>query len=200
MASSAGATDGDDNLDADIAELSRETKGGAVNKAPDTKGRDLVYRVTPKGLVIEVNGIHFHPEAKAVRGKGGSYEILITLNAESFDERQYWVRKPKAGPLAIAGSLAASAGNKERFKDQRQDEGEEEAVMPGTPRIFKQRWPGPAQPKLLPGQTVTLEVGLWGVRAESERERPVRRLFMVKMLASARAEPVISPPELDWGG
>lgn len=199
-ASGGTSTDSDDNLDADIAELSRETKGGAVSKAPETKGRDLIYRVTPKGLVIEVNGIHFHPEAKAVRGKGGSYEILITLNAESFDERQYWLRKPKTGPLAIAGSLAGSAGTKERFKDQRQDEGEEEAVMPGSSRTFKQRWPGPGQPKLLPGQTVTLEVGLWGVRAESERERPVRRLFMVKMLASARGEPVISPPELDWGG
>ena len=60
-------------------------------------------------------------------------------------------------------------------------------------------WPGRGQPKLWWGQTVTLEVGLWGVRAESEREKPVRRLFVVKMVGGNSPQPVITPPTLDWG-
>ena len=190
--------DSDDNLDSDIAELSRQTKGGTA-KSAENKGRDVVYRVTPKGLVIEVEGIHFRPEVKAVRSAQGTYELVVTLNAESFDERQYWLRKPDEGPLAIAGSVADKAGKSARFSDQRQGDGEE-VVMAGQPRAFKQRWPGRGQPKLRPGQSVTLEVGLWGVRAESEREHPVRRLFMVKMLATGRPEPVVTPPTVDWGG
>jgi hypothetical protein len=191
--------DSDDNLDADIAELSRQTKGGTEKPAEKNKGRDVVYRVTPKGLVIEVEGIHFRPEVKAVRNAQGAYELVLTLNAESFDERQYWLRKPSEGPLAIAGSVADKAGKSARFNDQREGDGEE-VVMAGQPRAFKQRWPGRGQPKLWPGQSVTLEVGLWGVRADSEREHPVRRLFMVKMLATGRPEPVLTPPTVDWGG
>jgi len=46
---------------------------------------------------------------------------------------------------------------------------------------------------------VTLEVGLWGVRAEADRERPVRRLFVVKMVAGPHSQAVITPPTMDWG-
>jgi hypothetical protein len=120
------------------------------------------------------------------------------LNAESFDGRQYWVNLPKGGPLSIAGKVEVKGGKASRFGDQREG-GTEQAVMSGEPRRFKQRWPGHSQPKLWPGQTVTLEVGLWGVRAESERERPVRRLFIVKMIAGNKAPAVITPPTLDWG-
>ena len=56
------------------------------------------------------------------------------------------------------------------------------------------------QPRLWWGQTITLEVGLWGVKAGEEgRERPVRRLFVVKMLAGNDPLAVVSPPTLDWG-
>jgi hypothetical protein len=71
--------------------------------------------------------------------------------------------------------------------------------MDGAPKTFRQRWPGRGQPKLWGGQTVTLEVGLWGVRADADRGRPVRRLFVVKMVAGNKPQAVISPPTLDWG-
>jgi hypothetical protein len=213
----------DDGLDADIAALSASTRpaespnappakgdgvGGEAPKveqpqaspppgADGTTGREIVYRVTPKGLVIEIDGIHLRPEAKPFQ-KGGTYGIELVLNAESFDGRQYWVQKPAEGPLSIAGKVEGKPGQRERFRDQREGSGEE-VVMEGTPRRFKQRWPGRGQPKLTSGQTVTLEVGLWGVRADAERERPVRRLFEVKMVAGNKSQAVITPPTLDWG-
>lgn len=209
-AAAAPAPGADDGLDADIAALSASTQTPATPAAEpppaaaapgathDPRAREIVYRVTPKGLVIEIDGIHLRPEAKPFKDKGGAYGIELVVNAESFDGRQYWVNKPGEGPLSIAGKVEAKAGKVERFVDQRTGNGEE-VVMDGNPRRFAQRWPGRGQPKLWPGQSVTLEVGLWGVRAESERERPVRRLFVVKMVAGAKSPAVITPPTLDWG-
>lgn len=203
-AASAGS---DDGLDADIAALSASTQttpatkpaGSTATPAPSesTGGREIVYRVTPKGLVIEIDGIHLRPEAKPIKDKSGAYGIQLIVNAESFDGRQYWVNKPKEGPLSIAGKVE-SQGKSTRFGDEREGSGEE-PVLEGNPRRFEQRWPGRGQPKLWAGQTVTLEVGLWGVRTESERERPVRRLFVVKMVAGPRSQAVITPPTMDWG-
>ena len=191
--------DSDDNLDADIAELSKATKTEPEKPASDLSGRDIVYRVTPQGLVIEVDGVHLRPEAKAFRTAGGTYGVQLTLTAESFDDRQYWLSKPADGPLALAGKIEAPAGKKQRFVDQRRGQSQEEVVRTGEPRKFKQRWPGKGQPKLRAGQTLTLEVGLWGVHSESERERPVKRLFELKLVAANPPQAVISPPTLDWG-
>lgn len=195
--------DSGDDLDADIAALSKATASGAERK-PESKptefaGRDIVYRVTPQGLVIEVGGIHLRPEAKAVKEAGGTYAVQLTVTAESFDERQYWLAKPAGGPLAVAGKIEAAAGKKQRFTDQKRGEAEQEVVRAGAPRKFKQRWPGKGQPKLRSGQTLTLEIGLWGVHADAEQERAVKRLFELKLVGADPPQAVISPPTLDWG-
>lgn len=195
----------DDGLDADIAALSASTQTGATAASPapgqaappDPAGREIVYRVTPKGLVIEIDGFHLRPEAKPFKDRSGAYGIRLSVAAESFDGRKYWVNKPKEGPLSIAGKVEAQ-GKSSRFSDERQGSGEE-LVLEGSPRRFEQRWPGRGQPKLRAGETVTLEVGLWGVRVDDERERPVRRLFVVKMVAGPRSQAVITPPTMDWG-
>ncbi len=188
----------DDDLDADIAQLSASTRVEKATPAAEQTGREIVYRVTAKGLVIEVDGIHLRPEAKPFKDKSGAYGVELVVNAESFDGRQYWVNQPGEGPLSIAGKVETKGGKSSRFADQRDGSGEQ-AVTAAEPRRFKQRWPGRGQPKLWWGQTVTLEIGLWGVRADGGRERPVRRLFVVKMLAGNQPQAVISPPAMDWG-
>ncbi len=186
----------EDDLDADIAALAESTKGAELDKEPSR--REIVYRVTPKGLVIEIDGLHLRPEARPFKDQHGAYGIELILKAESFDGRQYWVNKPKEGPLSIAGKIESKDGKPSRFLDQREGK-TEELVHSAEPRTFRQRWPGRGQPKLWWGQTVTLEVGLWGFRSDSGRERPVRRLFVVKMLAGNKPQAIVSPPTLDWG-
>jgi hypothetical protein len=209
----AHADDADDGLDADIAELAASTQAGDAATLPEPaapaaaparekdalSGRDVVYRVTPKGLVIEIDGFHLRPEAKPFRDSSGSYGVQLVLRAESFDGRQFWVDTPKEGPLSIAGKVQSKDGKVQRFSDERGAPGDERVVLSDAPHTFEQRWPGRGQPKLREGQTLTLEVGLWGVRAESERERPVRRLFTVKMVAGKKSPAVIEPPAMDWG-
>lgn len=190
--------DTDDGLDADIAALDANTKSPKAEPRSETAGRDIVYRVTPKGLVIELDGVHLRPEAKALKDKNGAYSIEIALQVESFDGRQYRLKKPNEGPLSLAGKIEDKAGKAKRFSDERHGDGEE-LVTGAQPRTFRQRWPGKGQPRLGWGQTLTLEVGLWGIKAESERERPVRRLFEVKMIGGNKPQAVLTPPTLDWG-
>ena len=185
-----------DDLDADIAELAETTKGGQLD--PEPKTREIVYRVTPKGLVIEIDGFHLRPEAKSFKDKHGAYGVELLVKAESFDGRQYWVSQPKEGPFSIAGKIESKDSKAARFADQREGKGEE-LVHSTEPHTFRQRWPGKGQPKLWWGQTLTLEVGLWGFRTDAARERPVRRLFVVKMVGGNKPQPVLTPPTLDWG-
>lgn len=188
--------DAEDDVDADMAALAEEAKGADLDSEP--RGREIVYRVTPKGLVIEIDGFHLRPQAKPFKEKNGAYGVELVVTAESFDGRQYWLSKPKAGPFSIAGKIESKSSPALRFADRREGEGEE-LIHSGEPRTLRQRWPGRGQPKLWWGQTLTLEVGLWGVRADSGRERPVRRLFLVKMVAGNPPQAVVSPPTLDWG-
>jgi len=200
-ASGSGAIelDGEDDLDKDIAELSRATLGADSAKQSEHGSREIVYRVTPQGLVIEVNGIHLKPAAKVARDAKGAYTLELTLTAESFDGRQYWLSQPDEGPFSVAGKIESKGGKPQRFGDERTGTVREEVVTSAEPRRFKQRWPGKGQPQLRSGQALTLEVGLWGVRSDSEQQRAVRRLFEVKLLAANHPEPVITPPTLDWG-
>lgn len=201
MASGSGAIelDGEDDLDKDIAELSKATQGADSAKENAHGGREVVYRVTPQGLLIEVNGIHLRPSVKVARDAGGAYTLELTLSAESFDGRQYWLSHPDEGPFSIAGKIESKGGKPQRFGDERTGSAREEVVTSAEPKRWKQRWPGKGQPKLRSGQTLTLEVGLWGVRSDSEQQRAVRRLFEVKLHAASHPDPVITPPTLDWG-
>lgn len=197
----------DDGLDDDIAAIAESLSedsasphsAGENTKLKDATAREpIVYRVSPQGLTIEVDGLHFRPTAEAHRRPNGSYGVEIELRAEAFDGRNYWIQEPAEGPLSIAGSVVSPNGRKSRFGDRRQG-GEPQLVIGGETVVFRQTWPGKGQPRLLKGHTLTLEIGLWGTREENVRERPVRRLFVVKLFAGKGAKPVISPPSLDWG-
>jgi len=198
-ASGAIDLDGDDDLDKDIAELSQATQGANGAEENAQGGREVVYRVTPQGLLIEVNGIHLRPSVKVTRGAGGTYTLELTLSAESFDGRQYWLSQPDEGPFSIAGKIESKGSKPQRFGDERTGTVREDVVTSAEPKRWKQRWPGKGQPKLRAGQTLTLEVGLWGMRSDSEQPRAVRRLFEVKLLAASHPDPVITPPTMDWG-
>ena len=87
------------------------------------------------------------------------------------------------------------ADEAQRFTDERKGEGELTVGSRAT-RTFRQNWPGKGQPKIWAGQKATLEVGLWGYRGEDERDRPVKRLFIVKLSASARPTALIMPPDV----
>lgn len=185
----------DDDLDADIAALSAEAR--APGRDP-LVGHEIVYRVTPGGLVIEIEGLHLVPRAKPFRNRNGTYGIVLSLEAKSYDGRRYGLSTPEEGVMSIAGRVEAPDGKRARFGDQRRGEGQTWVSDADGVRL-EQRWPGIGQPSLRRGQTISLEIGLWGLRVEEDRQKPIKKLFLVKMLGARRPQAVITPPTVDWG-
>jgi hypothetical protein len=185
------------DLDQDIANI--EKMAGIAPSTPSApeapSGREIIYRVSSGELTVDLGGLTLKPKAKAVKRENGSYGVEIEVEAESKDGQRYWIQSPSNRPLAIAGEVLARAGEAQRFTDERKGDGEL-TIGNSAMRTFRQSWPAKGQPKVWGGQKATLEVGLWGVRGEDERDRPVKRLFIVKLSASARPTALIMPPDV----
>jgi hypothetical protein len=182
------------DFDQDIANI--EKMAGIAPSAPDApRGREIIYRVSSGELTVDLGGITLKPKAKAVKRDNGSYGVELEVVAESKDGQRYWIQSPGNRPLSIAGEITVRGNETQRFGDERKGDGEL-TVGSSAMRTFRQSWPAKGQPRVWGGQKATLEVGLWGVRGEDERDRPVKRLFIVKLSASARPTALIMPPDV----
>lgn len=175
------------------------TRGAAGEEqlASPPEQRNVVYRVSPGGLVVEVDGTRFKPTATAKKLGGGAYGIDLTVLAEAIDDRTHTLLSPQAGPLSIAATIFDKHGKEHaRYGDTRDGE-DQEFLMPGGTLTLTRSWPsGSVKGPLWWGQTVRLEVGLWGLGAEQDAGRPVRKLFVVEMVGGNKPQAVVSPPEL----
>jgi hypothetical protein len=166
--------------------------------APDEDApRDVVYRITPEGLIIDVQGARFKPSAKLRKLDNGGYGIDIEVTAESSDDRTHTLLNPENGPLSMAATIYDKKGEiARRHGDYRRGK-EEQAIVPGSPLHLSRRWPsGSVKGPVWWGERVRLEVGLWGLGVGGDRQRPLRKLFVIEMHGKGTAKPVISPPEV----
>lgn len=190
------AASGEEEMSAEEAALLEqiEESAGEADAAATTEsgeeGREVVYRVAPEGMKIQIDGAEFIPKAKAVKiGKGWGVELSVEATTEQ--DRILW--SPMRGPLAFGG-FVERGGQKEKFGDIREG-GVDAKLIPGASLQFKRTWPLDGQPGLLAGEKLELHVGLWGFGPDTAGRKPVRRFLVVKMSASASgAHPVIEPP------
>ncbi len=165
---------------------------------PDPEPRKVIYRVSPQGLIIEVEGLRLTPKATARKMPNGGYAIDMEVVAEAMDDRSHTLLSPTLGPLAIAVKVFDKKGNlKAEYADEREG-AEQQFVMPGGPLTFERSWPsGSVKGPLWWGQRVRLQAGLWGLGTDGDSGRPLRKLFVVDMTAKANPKPTITPPTLD---
>jgi len=158
-------------------------------KDDESYKREVIYRVSPNGLRIQIEGAEFRPSAEVIR-VGGGYGLKLSVEASCTAPRV--LLNPKHGPLAFGGTVHRQA--EEKFGDTRQGDSELK-LTPQTPKIFTRTWPEPGHKPLMEGEQLDLEVGLWGLGVETVDRRPVRKFFQVK-LTTANADPVlrIDPP------
>lgn len=178
---------------ADVESDPSDTATGApAAKDSDTKGRELKYTMTPEGLSIEVAGVSFLATATPIK-VGGGWGVRVKTTAKSKDGKEHQLLSPRRGPLAFAGSVQRG-GQSSRFGDKR--EGDQTEPVTSTVRELTRDWPGDSGEKpLKAGDTLALEVGLWGLGTTREDGRPVRDFFLVKMTAGkAKPSPVVQPP------
>jgi hypothetical protein len=171
------------------------TPGDASDTSPDeTAPRTVKYIMTTAGLEVEVESVRFMPKVSAIKS-GNGWGVRIDVSAKVLDDEAHSLVDPKRGPLAFAGSVDRG-GEVLRISDKREGEGEI-LIAKGEKVAFSREWPGKGGDKpLTAGQTLTLEVGLWGIGPDADQRRPVRDFFQVKMRAGDKGKPtpVIMPP------
>lgn len=161
----------------------------AVPGAAEPKGREITYRMTSGGLLIEVEGVDLAPKAEAVKTDKG-WVVALTVRATAKDQHAHRLLSPEKGPLMVAAEVDR-AGKVEHIGDERKGDGEQ-TLSADEPTNFTRKINVP----IWAGQTLTLHVGLWGLGRDAEEKRPIKKLFIVKMVAGAKKpQPVITAPE-----
>jgi len=144
--------------------------------------------MTQGGLVAELDGVVFEPSAHPIR-VGNGWGVKLVVRAKATDEREHRLLNPSQGPLMVAEQIERG-GKKEVVPDERKGDGEITLDRTGTHLERELRKPIGA------GESLTLHVGLWGLGTSDEERKPIKKLFVVKMVAGAhKPEPVVSAPE-----
>jgi hypothetical protein len=145
-------------------------------------------------MKIEMAGARFAIGAKAVR-RGGGWGVDVRVVATSINEQGHQVLAPKHGALSFAGTVER-AGQKERFNDQREGDATE-GIEPHKKLVIDRVWPSGLKVKpLAAGETLDLQVGLWGFGDDAASTRPVNEFFEVKLVAHKHGKPApkVTPP------
>jgi len=152
-------------------------------------GKNIVYRMTASGLVIDLDGIQLEPRAEPLK-LGGGWGVKLTVRAKVTDEREHRLQSPTQGPLMVAEEIDRG-GKKELVPDQRQGDGEIVLTKSSATPIERE-----LRKPISGGQSLTLHVGLWGLGADGGDRKPIKKLFTVRMVAGAhKPQPVVSAPE-----
>jgi hypothetical protein len=169
---------------------SADAEEGEADKTP----RQIKYIVSADGLEVEVEGVRFMTKAEPFQKEGG-WGVRVSIEGKVKDGKKHSVLMPKNGPLAFAGSVTRG-GNSSRFGDKRDGE-DTTTIGPQKPIKATREWPGTIDEEpLKAGDSLDLEVGLWGLGDDAETRRPVRGFFVVKMKAGQRKpHPVVVPPD-----
>ncbi len=159
--------------------------------------RKVAYRVTPNGLIVEIEGARFTPKATAKKLPKGAYGIELEVVAEALDDRTHTLLSPKLGPLSMAAVIFDKKGEEHRRYNDRREGKEQQFLLPGASLTLERSWPsGEVEGPLWWGQKVRLEVGLWGLGLDGDEGRPVRKLFVVEMTAGNNPRAVVTPPDV----
>jgi hypothetical protein len=186
------------------AEEPKPTPPVAENVAPPTPPakaeadpnatRAITYAVVPEGLKISVAGVKFSVRAAAAQIAAG-YGVKLSVVASAVDGKPHSLSSPKAGPLAFAGSVQrAGKSDAEPFADERAGNGEQ-GIFGDDPTKFSRTWPAKGSRVLGIGDTLDLQVGLWGLGVEKDERRPVKKFCHVRMkVEKGKPRAILEPP------
>ena len=165
--------------EADAKPAADEKPAAAPAKDPNAP-REIKYVVTPEGLKIEVAGVRFLVSAEAKQIAQG-WGAKISVKAEALDGKAHVLLSPKNGPIAFAAAVFKKGSTEaERIPDSREGEGELK-IGAGSPTTFSREFPNKGGRVLGMGETLDMEVALWGLGESADDRRPVKQFFHVKM-------------------
>jgi hypothetical protein len=176
-----------------------EAKPAAAPATDPNAPRTVKYVVTPEGLKIEVAGVRFLASAEAKQIAQG-WGAKVTIKAEATDGKEHVLLNPKNGPIAFAAAVFKKGSTEaERIPDSR--DGDAEIKLGSSPSTFSREFPSKGGRVLAMGETLDMEVALWGLGDSSEARRPVKQFFHVKMkVDKGKPKAVVEPPSSATGG
>ncbi|HMJ13285.1 MAG TPA: hypothetical protein VK524_17815 [Polyangiaceae bacterium] len=181
--------------DAHSASSSKQKKtvyARAPVEKPDEKTREIQYVVTQEGLEVRIEGVHFLANVRSQRVRNG-WGVRLDVSATVKDDASHSLLTPGGGPLALAGTVQRG-GKTDKFGDERRGDGSLELVA-GKERKWTRTWPDKQTQPLAQGQSLELQVGLWGIGASADERRPVQNFFHVKMdVGPGKPQAQIGPP------
>ncbi|MDF3067584.1 MAG: hypothetical protein K0R38_3185 [Polyangiaceae bacterium] len=169
-----------------------ETPAPAPAKDPNAQ-REVKYVVTPEGLKVEVAGVRFFVSAEAKQVAQG-WGAKIGVKAEATDGKTHVLLNPKNGPIAFAAAVFKKGSTEaERIPDSR--EGEGELTIGASSISFSRDFPNKGGRVLAIGETLDMEVALWGLGETKEDRRPVKQFVHVKMkVDKGKPKAIVEPP------
>jgi hypothetical protein len=156
--------------------------------------REVTYVVVSDGLKVSVAGVKFAISVAAAQvGPGWGAKLSVIGTAD--DGKPHSLSSPKAGPLAFAGSVTRKGKpDPEAFGDERSGDGEQ-SIFGDDPTKFSRTWPAKGTRPLAMGDSLDLQVALWGLGADTESRRPVKKLCHVRMaVGKVKPRPIVEPP------
>jgi hypothetical protein len=150
--------------------------------------------VIPEGLKITVAGVRFTVTASAKQVASG-WGAKVAVVASAVDGKPHSIAKPKTGPLAFAGTVSKKGQTEpEHFGDERVGDGELGVFGDDVTR-FERTWPPKGTRVLGAGDSLALDVALWGLGLEKEERRPVKQFCHVRMLVEkGKPRAIVEPP------
>ena len=174
----------------------------AKEKSDDANAtREITYVVVPEGLKVSLSGVKFTVSAAAAQvGPGWGVKVSVVASAE--DGKPHSLSNPKAGPMAFAGSVKRKGKSEpEAFGDERGGDGEQ-SIFGDDPTKFSRTWPSKGVRVLGIGDSLDLQVALWGLGANTDSRRPVKQFCHVRMDVGPKGKPraIVEPPKSASGG
>jgi hypothetical protein len=172
-------------------EPTAEAEQAPPARDPDAQ-REVRYIQTQEGLRVEVDKVRFLAKAEPVRTQAG-FHVRVTVSATAEESRS--LLSPKNGPLAFAGSVKrAGKAEAETFGDAREGDGEEPLGEGTTVKLTRDFPPKGVRP-LGNGDSLELDVGLWGLGTSPSDRRAVKLFARVKAsVQSWQGKATILPP------
>ena len=170
-----------------------EAKPAQVPAKDPNAMREVKYVVTPEGLKIEVAGVRFLASAEAKQIAQG-WGAKVSIKAEALDGKEHVLLNPKNGPIAFAAAVFKKGSTEaERIPDSR--EGDGEVKVGASSSTFSREFPSKGGRVLGMGETLDMEVALWGLGETAEDRRPVKQFFHVKMkVDKGKPKAIVEPP------
>ena len=168
----------------------------AAKEEPDPNAtREVTYVVVPEGLKISVTGVRFTVSASAVQVASG-WGVKLNVVASVLDGKPHSLSNPKSGPLAFAGSVTRKGRSEaEPFGDERAGDGELD-ISGADPSKFNRTWPAKGVRVLGAGDSLDLQVALWGLGNDKDSRRPVKKFCHVRMeVGKGKPRAIVEPPQ-----